>query len=263
MKGVDFNLLAVFEAIVRTRSVTIAAEEAGLSKAAMSHALARLRRELGDPVLVRSGKDWQLSERALALRSELSALTNAARRVLSAPTAFEPATADREFRINATDHMLSLIGVPLGHVVAKEAPGVALRFLPIAHDDASPLREGNVDLAFGFFRELPAELRTQSLFDDRLACVVRRGHPRVNGRMTLKCFLAMKHVIVAPRGKPGTAVDDALAARGLKRRAARSVPFYLVALDLVAQSDCVVTMSERLARAQEERFRLQVLRPPL
>jgi hypothetical protein len=54
-----------------------------------------------------------------------------------------------------------------------------------------------------------------------------------------------------------------LAAHWPKRRAAHSVPFYLVALDLVAQIDCMVTMSERIARAQEERFRLQVVRPLL
>src|SRR5260370_10990790 len=175
MNGVDFNLLAVFEAIVRTRSVRVAAEEAGISKAAMSHALGRLRRELGDLALVRIGNEWQLSERALTLRSELCELAVATRRLLSAPTAFEPATAEREFRIHATDHMLSILGAPLGYAASKEAPGIALRFLPIAPDDASPLRDGRADLALGFFRELPAELRTQSLFDDRLACVVRRG----------------------------------------------------------------------------------------
>jgi DNA-binding transcriptional LysR family regulator len=135
--------------------------------------------------------------------------------------------------------------------------------LPIAADDASPLRDGRADLALGFFRDLPAELRTQALFDDRLACVARRGHPKVKGRVTLASFLATKHVVVAPRGKAGTELDDALAARGVARRTARSVPFYLAALDLVAQSDCVVTMSERLARSQAERFGLQVLKLPL
>src|SRR5258708_9061057 len=159
MKGVDFNLLAVFEAIVRTRSVTVAAEEAGLSKAAMSQALARMRGELGDLVLVRSGNEWQLSERALALRSELCELAVATRRLLSAPTAFEPATAEREFRIHATDHMLSILGAPLGYAASKEAPGIALRFLPIAPDDPSPLRHCTAALPLPFFPSLPALLR--------------------------------------------------------------------------------------------------------
>ena len=79
----------------------------------------------------------------------------------------------------------------------------------------------------------------------------------------MKCFLAMKHVLVAPRGREGSPVDAALAERGLAREVTRFVPYFVVAIDLVSRSNCVVTISERLANAYAERFRLQVLRPPL
>jgi DNA-binding transcriptional LysR family regulator len=263
MTRVDLNLLAVFEAVVRTRSVSHAAAEHGVSKAAMSHALARLRREVGDPILVRSGQEWRLTERARSMQAELADVTEAARRLLSPPSAFDPKVSSREFLVHTTDVVVSLLGVRLGHALTEEAPSMAFRFLPILPDDSSALRDGGVDLAIGAFAGLAAEFRRQTLFEDRLACVVRQGHPRVEDRMTMKCFLSLKHLLIAPHGRPGGIVDDALALQGLTRRIARFVPFYLVALDLVAQTDCIVTMSERLAHANAERFKLQVLRPPL
>jgi len=260
---VDLNLLAVLDAILATASVSRAAEQVGISKPAMSHALARLRAQMNDPILVRSGQDWQLSERAIGLRDRVRDLAEGAKAVLDPERSFDPATTTRAFTIHATDHVLSLLGTEIGSLLAKEAPHATLRFLSISADDAVALRDGRVDLALGVFPDLPPEFRTQALFQERFACVVRRGHPMVKGTLTMKCFLDMKHVLVAPRGREGSPVDTALAERGLARKVTRFVPYFVVAMDLVSRSNCVVTISERLASAYAERFRLQVLKPPL
>jgi DNA-binding transcriptional LysR family regulator len=263
VSSVDLNLLAVLDAILQTGSVGRAAERVGITKPAMSHALARLREQVGDPILVRAGQEWHLSERAAAMREPVAEVAEKARSYLSRAATFDPLESTREFRIHATDHMLALLGTGIGAALAKRAPGCSLRFLPISGDDASPLRGGLTDLALGVFPDLPPEFRTQSLFEERFACVVRKGHPRVDGKMTLKCFLAMKHVLVAPRGRAGSPVDEALAERGHRRNVTRFVPYFVVALDLVSRTDCVLTISERLAAAYAERFGLQVLKPPI
>ena len=260
---IDLNLLAVLDAILETRSVGRAAERVGITKAAMSHALARLREQMGDPVLVRAGQEWHLSERAAALRERVHDVAASARAVLGREEHFDPKTSTREFRVHATDHMLALVGGEIGVALAKAAPSCSLRYLSIQADDAAALRVGQVDLALGVFPDLPPEFRTQGLFQERFACVVRKGHPRVKGMMSLPCYLAMKHVVVAPRGRAGSVIDTTLAKRGLARTVTRFVPYFVVALDLVSQTDCVVTISERLARAYADRFGLQVLRPPL
>ena len=260
---VDLNLLAVLDAILSTGSVSRAADQIGISKPAMSHALARLRTQMKDPILVRAGQEWQLSERALALRERVRAVAEGAKSVLDPERTFDPTTTRRTFTIHATDHVLALLGTGIGTLIGKEAPHAKLRFLAISADDASSLRDGRVDLAIGVFPDLPPEFRTQALFQERFACVVRKGHPLVKGTLTLKCFLEMKHVLVAPRGHEGSPVDTALAERGLTRNVTRFVPYFVVAMDLVARSTCVVTISERLANAYAERLKLQVLRPPL
>lgn len=262
MKRVDLNLLPVLDAILRTHSVSQAAAAVGLSKPAASHALARIRDQLGDPILVRAGQSWVLTERARTLAPRVQAALAEARGVLSAERPFEAKTLRREFRIHATDQMLSLLGLAIGHAVSAEAPHVALRFLPLAGDEAGALR-GELDLALGVFHDLPPEVRTQTLFEDRYVCVVRVEHATIRGKLTLDQYLAQRHVVIAPRGTAGSTVDAALAARKLARRAVRFVPYYASALEFVAASDCIATMSERLARHHAARYGLQLLAPPL
>lgn len=262
LERVDLNLLPVLDAILRTQSVSKAAAIIGLSKPAASHALARIRSQLGDPVLVRAGQRWVLSERAEAIAPRVTAALTEARSVLTAQRPFAPLALRREFRIHATDQMLSLLGLALGHAVSAQAPNVALRFLPLDPEEATALR-GDIDLALGVFHELPAELRTQTLFEDRYVCVAREGHPRIRGEISLEQYLAARHVVVAPRGAPGSVIDSVLAKHKRGRRAVRWVPYYASALEFVATSDCVATTSERLAHHHAARYHLQVLEPPL
>lgn len=259
---IDLNLLPLLDAILSTESVGKAAGVVGLSKPAASHALSRIREQIGDPILVRAGQRWLLTERATALAPRVRAALTEARSVLSADRAFDPRELRREFRIHATDQMLSLLGLALGHAVTAAAPNVGLRFLSLEADEAHALRT-EVDLALGVFHDLPPELRVQRLFDDRFACVVREGHPKVRGKLTLDTYLALRHVVVAPRGRPGSVVDDALAERGYARRAVRWVPYSTSALEFVAESDCIATLSARLARRLAARYRVEVLPPPL
>jgi DNA-binding transcriptional LysR family regulator len=259
---IDLNLLPLLDAILATESVGKAAEAIGLSKPAVSHALARIRARVGDPILVRAGQRWVLTQRARALAPRVHAALHEARLVLSAERTFDPRQLRREFRIHATDQALSLLGLGLGHAVSDAAPWVGLRFLPLEADEAHALRT-DVDLALGVFHDLPPELRIQKLFDDHFVCVVRVGHPKVKGKLTLDTFLALRHVVLAPRGRAGSVVDTALAERGLTRRAVRWVPYAASALEFAAESDCVATLSARVARKAAARFRLQVLEPPL
>ncbi|MDB5215334.1 MAG: LysR family transcriptional regulator, partial [Myxococcaceae bacterium] len=61
MESLDLNLLATLDALLQEGSVTGAARRVGLSTPAMSHALARVRVRLDDPILVRSGRGMLLT----------------------------------------------------------------------------------------------------------------------------------------------------------------------------------------------------------
>ena len=263
MQPSDLALLGTLDALLQEGSVTGAARRLGLSTPATSHALARIRERIGDPLLVRAGRAMVLTPRARALRDKVHAAIAAAESALEPDRPFAPAELTRSFTILATDHVLTVLGVELDAAVAAAAPQARLRFLPNTPDDAAALRDGTADLAVGIYAKLPPELRTRKLLTDRFACVVRDRHPRVKKRISLADYIALEHVQVAPRGQPGGVIDDLLAERGHRRHVACAVPFFLAALRLVARTDYVLTISHRIATVMAPCLDLRVLDPPL
>ncbi len=263
MNPADLSLLATLDALLQEASVTKAARRMGLSTPAMSHALGRIRERLGDPILVRAGRAMVLTPRAEALRPRIRSLVAEAAQALEAERPFSAGSLRRSFVVHATDHVVTVIGGELDRALAADAPHVVLRFVPNVADDAAALREGTADLAVGIYAALPPEVRTRSLFTDRFVCVVREENPLVGKRLTLKQFVELEHVQVAPRGRPGGLVDEVLRQQGLERRVKRAVPFFLAALNLVAETDYVLTISERIARKLAPKLGLRVLDAPI
>lgn len=263
MGPMDLSLLATLDALLQEGSVTKAARRLGLSTPGMSHALARVREAVGDPLLVRAGRSMVLTPRAESLRPRVRSLVEEAARVLEPERPLATQELRRTFVVHTSDYVLTLLGSTLDKVVRAEAPQVVLRFVPATMDDAGPLREGTADLAIGIYGELPPELRIRQLITDRFVCVVREDHPEVKQRLSLELFLRLEHVQVAPRGQPGGYIDDVLREQGHERHVARAVPYFMTGLMLASQTDYVLTISERIARSVAPRLGLRVLEPPL
>jgi DNA-binding transcriptional LysR family regulator len=263
MEPTDFGLLVSLDALLQEGSVTGAARRVGLSTPAMSHALARIRERLGDPILVRSGRGMLLTPRALLLKPQVHNVVTEARRALEPERPFVASELSRTFVVHATDYVLTILGATVDRILLHEAPRVCVRFVPNTPDDPALLRDQGSDLAVGIYGDLPQEMRSRQLLTDRFVAVVRKGHPGIGKRFTLEQFVSLAHIQVAPRGKPGGYVDDVLRERGLTRKVARAVPYFLTALQLVSETDYILTISERIAKRYERALRLQVLEVPL
>ena len=259
----DLSLLVPLDALLQEASVTNAARRVGLSTPAMSHALARIRERLGDPILVRAGRGMVLTPRAIALKPQVHAAVADARRALEPARAFVPGELARTFVVHATDYVLTVLGVAVDALLREQAPRACLRFVPNTPDDAALLRDQGSDLAVGIYGELPPEMRHRRLLTDRFVGVVRKGHPLTRQRVTLEHFVRAPHVQVAPRGRPGGYLDDVLRERGLERTVARAVPYFVTALQLVAETDYVLTISERIARRYAAALGLELFEVPV
>jgi len=262
MDSRDLGLLLTLDALLQEANVTQAARRLGLSTPATSHALARIRARLGDPLLVRAGRSMTLTPRAEQLRPLVRNLVEEASRVLSTTQPFEPRALRRTFTIYATDHALLVLGAAIDRLVRAEAPDVSLRYLPSVADDWMMLRDGTADLSVCLPGSFPPEFRTAPLLTERFVCVMRDGHPALRRRLTLDAWLALDHIVVAPLGKPSH-VDQVLAERGLARRIRRVMPYFVAALHLVATSDDVLTVSESAAAAVAGTLPLRVVEPPI
>jgi DNA-binding transcriptional LysR family regulator len=262
MESRDLGLLLTLDALLREGNVTSAARRLGLSTPAASHALARIRTRLGDPLLVRSGRSMTLTPRAEELRPLVRSLIEDAARILAVARPFEPRTLARTFTIYATDQALLVLGTAVERTIRNEAPEVTLRFLPSLADDWIALRDGTADLSLCLPGAFPPEFRTCPLLTERFVCVVRDGHPAATRRLTLDTYLTFDHIVVAPLGNPSY-VDQALAERGHSRRIRCVVPYFGAALHLAAETDYVLTVSETAARAVSGALALTILDPPI
>ena len=169
MEASDLNLLGVLDALLQEGSVTAAARRMGLSTPAMSHALARIRERLGDPILVRSGRGMLLTPRAEQLKPQIHAIVTEARQALSPTRPFVAKDLARTFVIHATDYVLTVLGPTVDRILKQESPHVCLRFVPNTPDDPSSLRDGGSDLAVGIYGELPQEMRIRHLLTELAA----------------------------------------------------------------------------------------------
>ncbi|MEO8524344.1 MAG: LysR family transcriptional regulator [Caldimonas sp.] len=248
IRSVDLNLLVVFDAMVEHRSVTRAAEAIGLSQPAMSAAVGRLRTLFGDPLFMRSGAEMQPTPRATALAAAVRRVIGTVKSEILQTPRFEPSSAERLFTIIAPDIAeIKLLPQVLDRF-ATQAPMARLRTLSMPrHAAGESLESGAAELAVGYFPDLhKAGFYQQQLFATSLICMVRRGHPTIGTRLTLKQYLAASHVLVRPEGREHV-FDQFLQQHGLKRRVVLEVSHYMSLLPIIERSDLVATVPLDLA----------------
>jgi DNA-binding transcriptional LysR family regulator len=178
--------------------------------------------------------------------------------------AFDPAQSTRRFRLVMSDYTEHLMLPQLIRRVLAEAPGVTLRVLPIDKRHlADWLADGTLDAAIGYWPDPPKPLRLASLLREQFVCALAADHPTVRGRMTLAQYVALPHLLVAPRGGESGVVDDELAERGLSRHIALTTPDFAVVPRILPGTSLVATITSLVALRLADGAALQVLRPPL
>ncbi len=242
----DLNLLVTLDVLLAEGSVARAAKRLRLSPSAMSRSLARLRATTGDPLLVRAGRGLVPSPRALELRGRVAQIVEDAEAALRPAATLDLRNLARSFTLRVGDGFVEAFGPALLARLAKEAPGVRLRFVGKPDKDSAPLRDGTIDLDTGVIGPATSpEIRTQAMFHDRFIGVVRRGHGLSKGKMTPTRYAAGRHVFVSRRGLERGPIDDALAPLGLERDIAVTVGGFAAALALARATDLVASVPER------------------
>ena len=177
IKDLDLNLLRLFDAVWRTRSVSRAAELLDLSQPAASQGLARLRRLLGDALFVRSGGGVAPTPRAERLAQAVQSALATLEEALNESEVFDPLQARKTFRMHLSDIGESRFLPELMATLRREAPGTRLEAAPLPHDEiAAALDSGRIDIAIGYL-PIVADTQRLSLLSDRYIVLLREGHP--------------------------------------------------------------------------------------
>ncbi|WP_433891140.1 LysR family transcriptional regulator [Streptomyces sp. CA-111067] len=244
----DLNLLRVFDALLQDGSVTAASERLHLSVPATSRALGRLRRAMGDPILVRAGRGMAPTPFALRTAPRVRSLLEEASALISADREVSVGDLERTFSIRINDGVAATLAVAAVEATAAVAPGVVLRFVGEGDESVEALRDGSVDLDIGVNDVVAPDIRSALLYRERVVGIVRADSPLGRHRRpSLRELCRHPHVSASRRGRTRGPLDDALAAAGLQRRVAAVVPAFALATLLVASSPYVGLVPRRLA----------------
>ena len=251
----DLNLLITLDVLLAEGSVAGAAKRLGLSPSAMSRALARLRETTGDPLLVRAGRGLVPTPRAVELREQVSDSVQAAHAVLRPAQSVDMAVVARTFTLRTSEEFVENFGPALLARIAREAPGVRLRFINKNDKDSTLLRDGSVDLETGVVDPTASpEVLTQALFRDRLIGVVRNGHPLSLGEISVARYAEGQHVYVSRRGQARGQIDDALETLGFTRQITSIVAGFSTAISLARDTDLIASVPERYTAHRRDLF---------
>jgi DNA-binding transcriptional LysR family regulator len=258
--GIDLNLLAVLGALLEHRNVTRAGERLSLSQPTMSGALARLRQHFGDELLVRAGREYRLTPMAAGLLPAVREALGQVERTLHVPAGFDPATSRRRFSIAiSSQSILALSG--LLRRVHELAPGVRL--------DTWPITTGLMETGHGLLgydvligpEGFRGDGDPEMLLRDKIVYVADPANPRLRGgRLTAEDLAAAPHA--AARLPQADLVTSALSGLGVIPRVVATTGGWLPLPFLVAGTDLVAAVPERLARRVSDAAGVRIVAPP-
>lgn len=263
LEGIDLNLLRALHALLREDSISRAAQALGISQAAASNALRRLRAHFHDDLRVRRGSRMAWTPLAQSLRPLAAAAMWSAARVLDEPRSFAPHLAVGTWRVATSDHVDAVLLESFTRQLAPRAPGLRLQVEPFVASSGERLLLGALDLVLAPRAALPEGIRAARLFEEPYVVVVRRGHPAARHTLSVDRFASLAHIAVSPAGGTRFAVDTALAALGKARAVSRVVPSFSQALLLVSVSDAAAVLPRSFAERFAAQLRLALLPVPL
>src|SRR5215213_6747848 len=270
----DLNLLVLFQTVLEERHVGRAAERLNLTLSAVSHGLGRLRRLLNDPLFLRTPKGVVPTARATDLAGPIADVLARVRSVISTAEPFDPARSTRRFTIGAPDGVSAVFLPLLLAELRQSAPdiNISVRQLLPPPGERSPERAWRsafaelearaMDIAIIPTDHIPARFDQRCVYEEDFVVAMRAGHSFADNP-TLERYCEMQHLVVSHGGDPYGIVDDVLAQQGRSRRVALTVPNFMFALAVLAETDLISALPRRFVAMHAARFGVLGLDAPL
>jgi DNA-binding transcriptional LysR family regulator len=261
LRQVDLNLLITFAAIAEEKSVTAAAARLLLSQPAVSRALQRARTMFQDDLLVRSPSGFELTLRGGKILDELEGLLPRMEHLV-APAAFDPEREKSHFRISGPDNVCTVVLPRLCRQYANERYQVRFEFHPWQSRIAELVEHGQLDLILHIDDGLlPVHFQSERLYREDWICVVAHDSP-FGDTLSLKQYLAASHIVVSPYAGVQTIPDKQLSAVGAKRNSCIRVPYFGVALQCLAGTELVLTLTSGMTSVVKGSRKLRIVKAP-
>lgn len=265
LNKVDLNLFIVFDAIYTEANLTRAGQIVGITQPAVSNALARLRETFNDPLFVRTAQGMVPTPMAQNIIGPVRNALQLLRVSVQESRTFNPVQANKTFRISMTDLTEAVVLPPLFQRLRRLAPNVKIEsMLAKRRETTKELAAGRLDFAMDAPLNTDPQVRHVKLLEDRYVCAMRRGHPLAKDKLSVEEYLSLSHIHISSRRSGLGMVDLALGKMGQQRKIALRSQHYMMATQVIQQTDMALTVPERFARRHDlHQIPLPVDIPPL
>jgi DNA-binding transcriptional LysR family regulator len=265
---IDINLLVLFEAAYQERHLGRAARRLGLTASAISHSLNRLRRVLRDPLFLRTPRGVVPTERATDLADAIADILARVNAVLAAADPFDPKHSRRRFAIGVPDALSAIFLPALLTRVHERAPGIDLAVRdvfttpgPLTVERAWEIARMQLESRAFDVAVIPAarsapRFARKRLYHTHFVVAARSGHPFLR-KPTLDRYCAAEHLVISQTADARGFIDAALAKQQRDRRVSLTVPNYMLALALLANTDLLAAVPLNLIQAHGKRLGLR------
>lgn len=263
LNQVDLNLLKIFDLLMQERSVTRAAEKAGRTQSAISHALNRLREIFGDELFVKQGGAMNPTYQARELASVVSQALSDIQSAVDRHIRFVPQESERQFRVGFTDYTGALYLPALIEMFNKSAPYARLKIVPVYIYDAAELLS-SLDLdcvLIGNPVINDRQIVETVLAKHQMLCAAWKENPAIDN-LTLDKYLKTPHLQISPDGNETGVSDKALAALGLKRQVAATIPYYMIAPRVLIGTNMIAAFADGMISLLGNTKEIAVSPPP-
>ncbi len=248
LKDIDLNLLRLFDAVHRHRSVSRAAEQLDLTQPAASQGLTRLRGLLNDPLFMRAAGGVEPTPKAQRLAEPVRQALAAIEQALSETAAFDPAASERTFQLHMSDIGEARFLPELMTALRERAPGVRIETRPLPREQITPaLDAGRLDFAFGFL-PMVRDTQRQRLLRDRYVVLLRKGHPFTRGRPAGRALLAALRGLEFVAVRPHADTLRILEQLQLQDRLRLATEHFMVLPAIVKATDLAAVMPRNIAQ---------------
>ncbi len=258
--SMDLNLLRVFEAVFDEGSVTRAAERLGLSQPAVSGALNRLSRQVGEPLFRRARGGVEPTPRAQrligAVRVSLHAMTN----TLSAAEGMPAPDHSRRLRIGMFNLAEPVVLPAVLRAIEEEGLNLVLDIVSLyALEGPDDLLAGTLDLIFNLHPIEHEEIVSQGLGSSTFVCIARKGWSESFGPLTEETFAKARFVALS---RPNPMSTSKIFAELMRRIPASQFQFSVTrgwsVPNLVAIGDMIAVVPRSFAHIAAPRFGLEI-----
>ncbi|MCJ8320606.1 MAG: LysR family transcriptional regulator [Colwellia sp.] len=262
---VDLNLFVVFDAIYCEGNITKAALTLHLSQPAVSHALAKLRRNFDDPLFIRQGNEMRPTAVAKNVIADVREALHQLRVCLVQSRQFEPMTSRKHFTLSLLGSLEATYLPLFMQSLIKESPHIHLQSSRRVRRSEleNKLASGDIDLAIDTLIPVSDNILHTQIEQDQLVVVARKNHPAIAQNLDLKTYLSLEHVLVSSRSSGPGLEDFELSRLDLHRRTTLRCQHALAACRIIISSDMLLTLPKTAAQMYSEMLDIDIFPMPV